>query len=209
MILLHVLDTIRETTFKEIHVRCSDTDVLVLLMDLASSNRLGPLTELIMLTGVGAKYREIDVQQRTEAVGVLKAQGLIGLHNFSRADWGGKFVGVSKKTLVQTFLCLSDDDDIVECIRKLGCVELCNIKMDSSDYRVNSKSWSLLFTSLTHQILVHYCCHLSDRKCFVPEIYKESCCHLLMQPFFLTYRGRIKSAKETSHMFIQSQPCQR
>ena len=99
-------------------------------MDLASINRLGPLMKLIMLTGVCAKYHEIDVRQHTEAVGILKAHGLIGLHNFSGADWGGKFVGVSKKTWVQTFLSLSDDDDIVECFRKLGCVELSNIQMD-------------------------------------------------------------------------------
>ena len=58
-----------------------------------------------MLTGVGAKYREVDIRQRVEAIGASKAEGLIGLHNFSGADWGGKFVGISKKTWVQTFLC--------------------------------------------------------------------------------------------------------
>ena len=81
LIPLHVLDSIRDNTFKEVHVRCSDTDVFVLLMDLASNNHLGPLTRLIMLTGVGAKYREVDIRQRVEAVGASKAEGLIGLHN--------------------------------------------------------------------------------------------------------------------------------
>ena len=31
-------------------------------------------------------------------IGHCKCQGF-GLHNFSGADWGGKFVGISKKTM--------------------------------------------------------------------------------------------------------------
>ena len=60
LIPLHVIYCIRDNACKEIYVRCSDTDVFVLLMDLSSNGHLGALTKLIMLTGVGAKYREID-----------------------------------------------------------------------------------------------------------------------------------------------------
>ena len=42
-------------------MRCSDTDVFVLLIDLKSNGHLCPLTKLIMLIGIGAKYREIDM----------------------------------------------------------------------------------------------------------------------------------------------------
>ena len=86
-------------------------------MDLASNGHLGALTKLIMLTGVGAKYREVDIRERVEAVGLTKARGLIGLHNFTGADWEGKFVGISKKTW--TFLSLNDDDEINECFPPL------------------------------------------------------------------------------------------
>ena len=58
------------------------------------------------------KIMKIDIRQRVETLGVPKSQGLIRIHNFSRADWGGKFVRISKKTWVQTYLSL-DDDDIV------------------------------------------------------------------------------------------------
>ena len=125
-----MLDSIRDNTFKDVHVRRSD--VFVLHMDLASNNHLGPLTKLIMLTGVGAKYREIDIRQKVLTIGAPKAQGLIGLHNFSGADWGGKFVGIPKKTWVQTFLSLDDNDDIVECFKKLGVADLSNFQMEAS-----------------------------------------------------------------------------
>ena len=63
--------------------------MFVLLVDLASNGYLGFSTKLIMLIGTGAKYWEIDIQQIVNVVGISKAQGLLGLHNFSGADWGG------------------------------------------------------------------------------------------------------------------------
>ena len=48
-------------------------------MSHASSNYGGPT---VMLIGIGAKYREIDIRQKVNVIGVPKAQGLIGLHNF-------------------------------------------------------------------------------------------------------------------------------
>ena len=48
LIPLHVIDCLRDNTFKEVHVRCSDTDVFVLLMDLASNGHLGAITKLIV-----------------------------------------------------------------------------------------------------------------------------------------------------------------
>ena len=78
-----------------------------MLIDLAASNYLGAMTKLTMLTGTGARYREVDIRERVEAIGKRKAKALIGLHNFTGADWGGKFVGLSKKTWVSTLLSLS------------------------------------------------------------------------------------------------------
>ena len=54
--------------------------------------------------------REIDVMERVRVIGRHKCQGLIGLHNLSVAGWGGKFVGITKKTLVSAYMILDDDD---------------------------------------------------------------------------------------------------
>jgi hypothetical protein len=53
-------------------------------------------------------------------IGRNKCQGLIGLHNFSGADWGGKFVGITKKTWVSAYMKLDEDSSIVNCFRELG-----------------------------------------------------------------------------------------
>jgi len=62
------------------------------------------ITRLKLLTGKGTKYRQIDVIERVQATGHRKCQGLIGIHNFSGVDWGGKFVGITKKSRVNAGL---------------------------------------------------------------------------------------------------------
>ena len=44
---------------------------------------------------------------------------LIGLHN-SIADWGSKFVSITKKTGVNAYMKPDDDDSIDNCFHKLG-----------------------------------------------------------------------------------------
>jgi len=120
LIPLHVLLSLQQYTFREIHVWSPDTDVLVLLMDLASRDHLGAFTQLKFLTGTGAKHRQIDVCDRVHAVGKQKSRALLGFHNFTGADWGGKFVGISKKTWVTAFLSLDNNDPIIENFSCLG-----------------------------------------------------------------------------------------
>ena len=55
---------------QEICVFSPDTDILVLLLDLVSRGRHGNLNSLKFLTGKGTNYREIDVTQRVQAIGV-------------------------------------------------------------------------------------------------------------------------------------------
>ena len=57
---------------------------------------------------------------RVHAVGSLKSQGLIGLHNFTGADWGDKLMGISKKTLVGVYMKLDGSDPVVTCFNQLG-----------------------------------------------------------------------------------------
>jgi hypothetical protein len=115
-----VLAAISESTCSEVCVWSPDADVLTILLDLVSCGHLGATTRLKFMTGKGAKYREMDIVQRANAVGIHKSQGLIGLHNFSGADWGGKFVGITKKTWVAAYMKLSENDPIVSSFRLLG-----------------------------------------------------------------------------------------
>ena len=134
LIPLHVIDSVRLNKCRDIQVRCSDTDVFIMLIDLAASNYLGAMTKLTMLTGTGARYREVDIRERVEAIGKRKVKALIGLHNFTGADWGGKFVGLSKKTWVSTFLSLDVDDDIIESFTSLGVNDFSDLDMVDSNF---------------------------------------------------------------------------
>ena len=55
-----------------------------------------------------------------EAIGSNKCKGLLGFHNFSGADLGGKFVGISKKTWADAYMRLEEDDPAVDCFKKIG-----------------------------------------------------------------------------------------
>ena len=86
----------------------------------SSISCFGPQIGLTFLNGNSVKYREIDVVERVQVIGRRKCQGLIGLHNFSGTDWGGKFVGISKKIWVVVNLKFDENDDATNCFRELG-----------------------------------------------------------------------------------------
>ena len=67
-----------------------------------------------------AKHREIDICTLVKAVGMHTYRALLGFHYFTGADWGGKFVVLSKKTWMNAFLSLDDKDPIAETISRLG-----------------------------------------------------------------------------------------
>jgi len=94
--------------------------VLILLIDLAANGHLGTSTRLRFLTGKGKIYIVIDIRDRVSVIGADKTKGLIGLHDFTGADWGGKFVGVSKKTLISNYLSLRSNDEIVRTFTSMG-----------------------------------------------------------------------------------------
>jgi len=114
-----VLDCLNDQA-KEICVWSPDTDVLTLLVDLAAHGRLPANVGLKFLTGKVAKYREIDVARQVGVIGNEKCKGLIGLHHFSGADWGGKFVGITKKRWVEAYMKLPNDDPAIKCFQDLG-----------------------------------------------------------------------------------------
>ena len=122
MIPLHVIDALKHKTVRVIDIYSPDTDVLLLLMDLVANEHVGAFTKINFKTGRGAKQHSIDICQRVQAIGREKSKGLIGIHNFSGADWGGKFInlGISKKIWIIAFLSLAKDDTAIEAFQNLG-----------------------------------------------------------------------------------------
>ena len=55
-------------------------------------------------------------------IGTRKCQGFIGLHNFSGAEWGRNFVGISKKARADAYMALVEDDPAIDFYQNLGTV---------------------------------------------------------------------------------------
>ena len=58
--------------------------------------------------------------RRVNVIGKERCKGFIGLHHFSGADWGGKFVGITKKRWVDAYMKLPIDDQAIKCFQELG-----------------------------------------------------------------------------------------
>ena len=57
--------------------------------------------------------------EHVQAIGHHKCQGLLGFNHFSGADWGGKFVGITKKW-ANVYLRLEDNNDPAnQCFKEL------------------------------------------------------------------------------------------
>ena len=100
LIPLHVLESLRTNTMKQIDVHCGDTDVLLLLIDLVANIHHGVMTKLnFVRTGKKSKDTKdvIDIIKRVQAIDVSKPKRLIELHNFSGADWGVSLLGYQNR----------------------------------------------------------------------------------------------------------------
>ena len=53
-------------------------------------------------------------------IGTRKCQGFIRLHIFSGAEWGFKFVWITKKTSADAYMALGEDDPAIDCFQNLG-----------------------------------------------------------------------------------------
>ncbi len=119
---LHVIDVTEQSqSVRDVYVWSPDTDVFLLLMDVAATENIPG--HLKLLTGRGKYFRVIDVKERCVALGPEKTKGLVGLHNFTGADWGGKFFNVSKKSWITRYLSLASDSDIVRSLQQLGTAD--------------------------------------------------------------------------------------
>ena len=66
--------------------------------------------KLICLTS----RRIVDIRERVKVLGTEKSKVLIGFHNFTGADWGGKFNRVSKQKWCDAFMKLPDDSPVLK-----------------------------------------------------------------------------------------------
>ena len=87
-------------------------------MDLLSTYDISARVRFI--TGKGKAKRTIEIQARCQAVGTEKRKGLIGLHAFSGADWGGKFSSISKKRWISYCLTLDTDSDAIHIFQNFS-----------------------------------------------------------------------------------------
>ena len=88
LIVHQVLTSVSQGGLYHIDVWSPDTDVLILLLDLVANKHIQRPNQLNFITGKGVTYKKIDVVEHVQVIGASKYQGLIGLHNFSGADWG-------------------------------------------------------------------------------------------------------------------------
>ena len=66
-------------------------------------------------------YRQIDVIQRVQTIGIHKCQGLIGLPHFTETEWGWRFAGITRKEdRVKAYMALHDNHPAIDCFRELG-----------------------------------------------------------------------------------------
>ena len=120
LIPLHIIHCIRDSAFKYIEVESLDTDVLILLIDLVASGKLGAMTNLLLHAGKGNKRFSLDIKERVAALGLPKSRGLLGFHHFTGSDYGGKFVGISKKKWTEKYLQLNEESEIIAAFSRFG-----------------------------------------------------------------------------------------
>ena len=66
----------------------------------------------------------------------------VGLHNLSGSDWSGKFVGITKKTWVDDYMTLDEDDQAIICFKGLGTA-LIPTQLTHGELAPQIKNWKL------------------------------------------------------------------
>ena len=117
---LHVLHSLKDSTYKHFDIYSVDTDVLVLLMDLVSRDNLGQSTNIILHAGKAKKPKLIDVVKRVNCIGKEKSQGLVGMHNYTGNDFGHKSVRLSKERWCNKYFSLPSNHAIAKAFGSLG-----------------------------------------------------------------------------------------
>ena len=132
---LHILFSIEVNALARIALHFDvfslDTDVPILLLDLVSwyPGTIEPSTSILLHTGRGRQRKSIDIKERMECIGISKCQGLLGFHQFCGADWGGKYVGITKERWKKIYLDLPPNDPVLESFAKIGSFPSSHFKL--------------------------------------------------------------------------------
>ena len=78
------------------------------------------MTNLLMHAGKGNKRFSLDIKEIFAALGLPKSRGLLGFHHFTGSDYGGKFVGISKKKWTEKYLQLNEESEILVAFSRFG-----------------------------------------------------------------------------------------
>ena len=62
----------------------------------------------------------ININTVVQVLGKNKALGLVGIHSYTRSDWGGKFAGITKKGWISKYLDLDATSQAVNAFINLG-----------------------------------------------------------------------------------------
>ena len=66
--------------------------------------------------------------------------GLIGLHNFSGADWGGKFVGITKSRWIETYMKLPESHPAIKCFQEQGTQPIITTELANGELPANLRA---------------------------------------------------------------------
>ena len=93
LIPLHATESLSENPVQDMSVHSPDSDILCELIDLVSNREINPRTKLTVIIGKAKNRKVIDVTERVRVMGPRFRKAIKGLHMFTGADLGGKFVG--------------------------------------------------------------------------------------------------------------------
>ena len=108
--------------------------------------------KLNMITRRGKIYRTIDIHERVQVLEEEKTRRLLWFHNFTRADWGGKFMGMSRKSWMNEWVYLSPDGHpVLHSFQHFG----------ETDMHINDEA-------IGHNRVIHHTDLLSEHKMHYP-----------------------------------------
>ena len=98
-IILHAIDVTQRNSFSDLVIRCSDTDVLLIL--------LYYFDELCSTPIFSTNEHDMPLQPLAKKLNIDLRKGLLGFHALTRSDQTGKFFSYSKLSCWKTYLASS------------------------------------------------------------------------------------------------------
>ena len=94
-IVLHAIDVIQRDPSTDLVISCSDTDVLLILLNYLDSISLSTIFR--------TSSHDIPLRFAYEKLGEVKCKALLGIYALTGCDQSGKFYGFSKLSCWKTF----------------------------------------------------------------------------------------------------------